>query len=258
MTDCKTKYPIVLVHGLHARPQGEPSSFGRIPDDLRKHGATVFTTEQDAVGTIAENAAQLVQEFEDIRAETGAEKLNIIAHSKGGLESRCAISAYGYGKHVASLSMLSTPNRGLYTISQMAHSPFFDVLSLPVNLWWHTKGDDHPDFAAAARSLTAGALSVFNQQHPDDPRVYYQSWGAVLDDSKNDPLMSAVGLVFSRLDEATDGMVSPESAAWGNYRGTLHGVSHQEFCDLHRRDPDGFDICAFFRTLVFELAQKGF
>lgn len=257
MNDCKTRYPIVLVHGLHARP-GAPGGFGRIPEDLSAHGATVFVTEQDAIGTVANNANQLAAAFRQILAQTGAEKLNLIAHSKGGIECRAVISALGWGERIASLSMLSTPNRGLYTVSRLARTPLFDVLTLPIDLWWKINGDAHPDFAAAVRGLTAGALSVFNEQHPDDPRVYYQSWGAVLDDPKNDLLMSLTGLLFSRLDEATDGMVSPESAAWGNYRGTLPGVSHQTFCDLYRRDPDGFDIRAFFRALVFELAQKGF
>ena len=38
--------------------------------------------------------------------------MNIIAHSKGGLEARYLISNMGYGRYIASLSMLSTPNRG--------------------------------------------------------------------------------------------------------------------------------------------------
>ena len=257
MNDCKTRSPIVLVHGLNAR-LGALGSFGRVPEDLRTHGASVFVTEQDAVGTIEHNARQLAVTFEQILVQTGAEKLNLIAHSKGGIECRCVISALGWGDRIASLSMLSTPNRGLYTVSRMAHTPLFDVLSLPVNLWWQFKGDDTPDFAAATRNLTAGQMDVFNAHHPDDPRVYYQSWGAVHGSVKKDPLMSAFGLVFDHHDEETDGMVSPASAAWGNYRGTLHGVSHQLLCDLYSRDTAEFDVCAFYRAIARELAQKGF
>ena len=257
MNDCRTKYPIVLVHGLNSR-LGSPGSFGRIPDDLRAHGAEVFVTGQDAVGTIGGNAKQLAVAFEQIRRRTGAEKLNLIAHSKGGIECRAVVSALGWGAHTASLSMLSTPNRGLYTVSRMAHTPLFDVLSLPVDLWRHLQGDDAPDFAAAVRELTAGSMDVFNAHHPDDPRVYYQSFGAVRGSAQKDPLMSVFGLVFDRHDDETDGMVSPASAAWGDYRGTLTGVSHQVLCDLYRRDAADFDIRAFYRGLVKELGQKGF
>ena len=257
MNDCRTKYPIVLIHGLNSR-LGSLGSFGRVPDDLRAHGAAVFVTEQDAVGTVMHNALQLAVAFEQILVQTGAEKLNLIAHSKGGIECRAVISAHGWGDRIASLSMLSTPNRGLYTVSRMAHTPLFDVLSLPVDLWWHIKGDDHPDFAAAVRELTAGQMDVFNAHHPDDPRVCYQSFGAVRGSAKKDPLMSVFGLVFDRHDEETDGMVSPASAAWGDYRGTLEGVSHQMLCDLYRRDADDFDVRAFYRELVKNLVRRGF
>ncbi|MBQ8144375.1 MAG: hypothetical protein IJ042_06235 [Butyricicoccus sp.] len=257
MNDHRTKHPIVLVHGLNAR-FGQLGSFGRVPEDLRAHGHEVFVTEQDAVGTIENNARQLAVIFEQILHTTGAEKLNIIAHSKGGIETRCVISALGFGDRIASLSMLSTPNRGLYTVSRLARTPFFDALSLPVDLWWQFKGDSDPDFAAAARELTAGSMDVFNAHHPDDPRVFYQSWGAVHGKAGEDPLMSAFGLVFDHHDEETDGMVSPVSAAWGIYRGTLQGVSHQMLCDLYRRDIGTFDVRAFYRGLITELAQKGF
>lgn len=257
MNDCRTKYPIVLVHGLHARP-GAPGSFGRIPDDLRAHGAVVHVTAQDAVGTVEGNARQLAVAFRQILVRTGAQKLNLIAHSKGGIECRCAISALGWGDRIASLTMLSTPNRGLYTVSRLARTPLFDALSLPVNLWWQLQGDDAPDFAAAVRALTAGSMDVFNACHPDDPRVCYQSFGAVRGSAKKDPLMSIFGLVFDRHDEETDGMVSPAAAAWGAYRGTLSGVSHQALCDLYRRDTAGFDVRAFYRSIAADLAQKCF
>ena len=257
MNDCRTRYPLVLVHGLNCRP-GRQSAFGRVPDDLRAHGATVFVTAQDAVGTVDGNARQLAVEIEQICVRTGSPKVNLIAHSKGGIEARRAISALGSAEHVASLSMLSTPNRGLHTVSRLARTPLFDVLSLPVDLCWRINGDDAPDFAAAARELTGGAMDVFNASHPDAPGIYYQSWGAALGGTRKDPLMSAFGLVFDRLDGQTDGMVSPASARWGAYRGTLSGITHQCFCDVFRRDTGHFDVRAFYRALAADLAKRGF
>ncbi len=248
-----TRYPLVLVHGLCSLPR---RPFGRIPADLRAHGFEVYRTHQDAVGTVEGNAEQLAIELEQFCRRTGAERLNLIAHSKGGIETRWAIAHHGMGARVASLSMLSTPNRGLYTVSRLARTPLFDVLSLPVDLLWRVCGDDRPDFAGATRALTTGAMNVRNASCPDDSRVFYQSWGAVRD--RKDPLMTAFGAVFDRHDEQTDGMVSPASAAWGTYRSTLNGVSHQDLCDLCQRDPPGFDIRAFYRSIAAELAQNGF
>ena len=47
-----------------------------------------------------------------VLAETGAEKVNIIAHSKGGLDSRYAISCLGMDKYVATLTTINTPHYG--------------------------------------------------------------------------------------------------------------------------------------------------
>ena len=44
--------------------------------------------------------------------KTGCGKVNIIAHSKGGLDSRYAISKLGSDKYVASLTTINTPHHG--------------------------------------------------------------------------------------------------------------------------------------------------
>lgn len=56
----------------------------------------------------------------------------------------------------------------------------------------------------------------------------------------------------------SDGLVTPESARWGRWRGILEGVSHQQLVDVFRRDSGGFDICGFYIRLVQELVQLGF
>lgn len=258
MNDCRTKYPLVLVHGLNSKLGAPLSGFGRVPDDLRAHGAAVYVTTQDAVGTVEGNARQLAVEIEQICVRAGADKVNLIAHSKGGVEARYAISALGCGTRVASLSMLSTPNRGLHTVSWLAHSPLFDLLALPTDCYWRLRGDDAPDFAAAVRALAPGPMDVFNRANPDDPEVYYQSWSAALDGARSDRVMAFLGLVFSLFDDATDGLVSPDSARWGEHRGTLTGLSHRALCDVCRRDTGGFDVRAFYRALARGLAEKGF
>jgi len=53
---CRTQYPIILVHGAGYRDFKHPNYWGRIPHTLAKQGASIFHGEQDAWGTIAENA----------------------------------------------------------------------------------------------------------------------------------------------------------------------------------------------------------
>ena len=100
-------------------------------------------------------------------------------------------------------------------------------------------------------------MERFNAENPDSPLVYYQSWGARLDRPGWDP-MDRFQLWLTRADAPTDGLVSPDSAVWGNYRGTLEGVSHQHAVGGRRRKRPGFDAGEFYIRLVQELAQMGF
>ncbi len=77
----KTRYPIVLVHGLAMKDTFFMKSWGRIDRVLRLQGYTVYKSNVDAFGTVENNASQLKEEINSILRETGAGKVNIIAHS---------------------------------------------------------------------------------------------------------------------------------------------------------------------------------
>lgn len=95
--DCSTRYPILLVHGTGFRDWKRLGYWGRIPELLRRRGAAVYFGHQDGWATVEENARYLARRVDEILAETGSEKLNLIAHSKGGLDARYLISSLGYG-----------------------------------------------------------------------------------------------------------------------------------------------------------------
>ena len=54
----------------------------------------------------------------EVLTKTGAEKVNLIAHSKGGMEARYMIKVLGMNTHVASLTTISTPHHGSKTMDQ--------------------------------------------------------------------------------------------------------------------------------------------
>jgi pimeloyl-ACP methyl ester carboxylesterase len=62
--------------------------------------------------TIAENAAQLDTYIDGVKRSTGAEQVDLIAHSMGGLVSRYYIHELMTDDDVAQLIMLGTPNGG--------------------------------------------------------------------------------------------------------------------------------------------------
>lgn len=207
--DCRTRYPIILVHGIGVTERGGLYiPWGRVPAALRAHGAQVFFGRQDAWGSIETGASQLAAAVRQVRRETGCARVNIIAHSRGGLEARHMISRMGYGKYVA--------------------------------------------------SLTPACLTLFNRTHPDAACVYYQSWGARLGRGNPDLAMQLTHGLFFHADGDSDGLVTPGSARWGRYRGTLEGVSHQQLVGVGAEGGRSFDARAFYVHLAQELSEMGF
>lgn len=120
---CRTRYPILLVHGTGFRDWWGLQYWGRIPKALEEHGAQVFFGNQDGWATVEENAAALRDRVEAVLEETGSEKVHLIAHSKGGLDARCMISSLGMGDQVASVSLVATPNHGSQTMDLLYRMP---------------------------------------------------------------------------------------------------------------------------------------
>lgn len=258
MTDCRTRYPLLLIHGLNCRDDWIFPYWGRVADILRVHGAAVYLSGQDAWGSIPGNARALLRRGEEILAETGSEKLNLIAHSKGGVEARYLLSTLGFAGKTASLTTICTPHRGSRAAAEwLERERVCRVVGRGLERFWRARGDRDPDFWAAAAALTPEAMERFNRENPDSPLVYYQSWGARLDRPGWDP-MDRLQLWLTRADGPTDGLVSPESAVWGRWRGTLEGVSHQDGVGGRRRKRPGFDAGEFYIRLVQELAEMGF
>jgi hypothetical protein len=74
-------------------------------------------------------------------------------------------------------------------------------------------------------------MSRFNEETPDDPHVSYYSFSAEFTPSWSNPFRIPWGVVYER-EGPNDGLVSVQSARWGDHRATLHNVNHAGACLL--------------------------
>lgn len=264
---CHTRYPILLVHGVFFRDFRFFNYWGRIPFSLKQNGAIVYYGGQQSAASVASCGSELAERIRAIVQETGCEKVNIIAHSKGGLDSRYAISACGASPYVATLTTINTPHRGCifadYLLEKIPEKIQKSV-ARKYNAALKKFGDIDPDFISAVQDLTASACSLRNEKLPDHPDVYYQSVGSKMNcaSSGRFPLNMAYPLV-RHFDGANDGLVSMESARWGDCFTELttpegRGISHGDMIDLNRENIPGFDMREFYVNLVADLKNKGY
>ena len=263
---CATKYPIIFVHGIGFRDLKYFNYWGRIPRELKKNGSIVYYGHQKAWGTIEENASILVATIEKALEETGASKVNIIAHSKGGLDSRYAISHLHMADKVASLTTISTPHRGSKLIDVLNHLPDFlyRFIAGIINRSAQQIGDEHPDCYHSSKQLAPSYLNTFNEENKDAPNVYYQSYASTMKNLFSHTLLAIPYLVMCMVDSKyNDGLVTIESAKWGNFKGTFQnkrnrGISHGDMIDLKREDYSGFDVIESYIRIVEELKKLGY
>ncbi len=259
---CATRYPVVLLHGLGYRDDmPRLASWGRIPEWLKRNGARVYLGGLDAWASHESNAKLLKAQIEKVIEESGAGKVNLVAHSKGGIEARFLISCLGMAPVVASLTTVCTPHRGT-SAADALHGLVPGRVGL-VNLAARWAGDRAPDAAAAIHALTRPAMSAFNERVKDAPGVCYRSYGSKVKSALDDPVFGVSHSVVRKHEGENDGMVSTGSCPWGDFRGFItgdgrRGISHLDMVDFRRKAVAGVEIPSVYVSMVEELKQLGF
>ena len=78
---CDTRYPILMVHGVFFRDFRYFNYWGRIPGELKKNGARIYYGNHQSAAAVKDSGEELRRRILEILEETGAGKVNIIAHS---------------------------------------------------------------------------------------------------------------------------------------------------------------------------------
>ncbi len=286
-----TKFPIVLVHGF----TGSLTlwNFVDVPEALTADGHRVFPLALHPFGTPDTNAALIKTQVDGILRKTGAAKVNLVAHSKGGLDARAYISNFKAGDKVASLTTIATPNHGTAVADgalKVLPGGADGALDTISRIWTHHFSTDDlaegNDIRGALEAMAEKNSVAWNRAHPDDARVHYQSWAGVSNvlgipgphdedscegkgfmkgtprDRMDFKLVASAALVgHGTALLANDGLSTVDSAKWGEFLGCLPADHQDDVGRPGQRGADsrsGFDHVRFYRQLSFDLAKRGF
>lgn len=264
---CATKYPILMVHGVFFRDSNFFNYWGRIPKELELNGAKIFYGNHPSAASVADSAIALEKRITEILTETHSDKVNIIAHSKGGLDCRYAISKLGISDRVASLTTINTPHNGCLFADYLLNKIPANVKNKVADSYNATLkkfGDVNPDFLAAVTDLTDSRCKELNDEMGTPEGIYCQSVGSILTKARHGkfPLNFSYHLV-KFFSGANDGLVDAKSFEWGEKYTCLtspgkRGISHGDMIDLNRENIRGFDVREFYVDLVNDLRDRGF
>lgn len=284
------EHPIVLHHGFMGGREGI-WAFNGVATALRNDGHRVYQTEVPPFSSVEARANSLAAQVDRLLSEAGNEKVNIVAHSMGGLDARYLVSSLDYADEVASVTTISSPHRGT-RIADAFLKIVPDATDEAVDAIAELAGDtfsdvaDNSDVRAAMEDLAVENSEKFDQNNPDSEDVYYQSWAGVSSvvgirvdgvekacegemlmhdgtmDHMDGLLWAAAAITGGGTAmEINDGMATIASAKWGNFRGCIPADHLDQVGQIGDEEPDedtGFDHIRFYRNLAFDLAERGF
>jgi len=287
-------YPIVLMHGMGGFNTLDNlpltvSYFNGVQADLKAHGEPdVFLTIAPPYDSSEVRAQAIGPQLDTILAQTGAAKLNLIAHSQGGMDARILVSPGGmnYASKVASVTTIATPHRGTKVADAALGLVSGSVGSAVTNGFLNLleKGvysvQSSPNIAAQANELTTSFMAnTFNPKYTDAPGVVYASYAGRTDlETGNGDCDEAVyanqpkSIDVAQVEleptatylwaegEVSDGLVPVSSAKWGTFMECVP-ADHLKECGMllqNGKDPiSGFDHLVFFRAVVARLRAQG-
>ena len=248
------RYPVVFCHGMLAMttirmqlPE-DLNCFSALRGFLRERGFRAFFPQVAPTSGIVARARQLREQI----LKWTDQPVNLIAHSMGGLDARYLITHLGMADRVPSLTTIATPHHGTYLVEWFIHNFRNRV---PLLLAMEAMGVNVDGF----RDCRPSACQVFNARTPDMPGVRYFSYGGSVPSGRVTPMLRRAWNLLNAMEGPNDGMVSVESARWGEFLGTLQADHFAQTPDrIFVRPGEDFDALGFYFRLLEDLARRGF
>jgi triacylglycerol lipase len=245
----RLRHPVVLAHGVLGFDRiaigGRDLSYFRgVTRHLTNVGAEVHRPRVPSSASIAVRAGELKRLIEMIPAQ----KVNVIAHSMGGLDVRYAISKLGLADRVATLTTVGTPHLGT-PVADLG-TKLGDLLKLRALIGRIVDVDGFHD-------LTTHRMAEFNRTIVDSPKVVYASVVGKIERAKASPLLWITHKYLSDRAGANDGMVPAASQGWGE---VLREIEADHWAQIGWSSGGGpeFDPLLLYEELLRELRGRGF
>lgn len=260
----RLRHPVLLCHGYGAIASlVKPSPLYDVAMLMRRHHVLAFAPNIVPYAKIETRAARWVRIILKLIKQHDIEKLNVVAHSMGGLDIRYALSHLNAAPRVASFTSICTPHRGTSLAELALNTPAGIRDKIGEFLDWmgeRVYPTTKSDAVASVGQLTRQYVTqTFNPEVPDIPGIPYYSYSAavgkgteqsikVISRYQNNHIYQQEGL--------NDGMVPVASARWGEHIKTGN-ISHLEQMNLRVKDDRKPLFEAFWLDVLKMLKEKG-
>jgi triacylglycerol lipase len=239
------RHPVVLAHGLLGFDEirigrARHEYFRGVSSRLEREGCVVHRCRVAKTASIAARAAELAAFVNGIDAR----RVNVVAHSMGGLDARYALARLGLRRKVASLVTIGTPHLGTPLADLGAGVAGRGVLGALRRI-----GVDVDAF----HDLATARIEEFNRAVPDVRGVHYASVVGVPPRRRDvSPILVPTFMWLADAAGGNDGMVPAASQRWGE---VMREIGADHFAQIgwsHR-----FDAAEFYAELLRELRGRG-
>ena len=229
----RTKYPILLCHGFGAigslvkpSPLHDPCML------MREHGIIAFAPNIVPYASIETRAKNWVRIIKAVCTQYDLDKVNVVAHSMGGLDMRHALAHLGIQDKVASLTTIASPHHGTFLADLVLKTPEILTERISEVVDWFGNNvypNEKSDAIGSVEQLTIGYVKdQFNEDTPDPEGIPIFSYGAAVGKGTNytlNPIFKFQNVQIFEKEGVNDSFVSVESSKWGEYMGCVN-ISH--------------------------------
>ncbi len=261
----RTKYPIFLCHGFGAigslvkpSPLHDPCML------MRKHGLVAFAPNVVPYAPIETRAKNWVRLIRQVCNKHGFEKVNVIAHSMGGLDIRHALCHLEIQDKVASLTTLATPHRGTYLADLVLKTPELISEKIGDIVDWFGNSVYPLEKSEVLNSVEQlcreSVQGNFNLENPNLDGFPYFSYSAAVGKGTNyslNPVFIFQNTQIYTQENINDSFVSVDSAKWGTHLGTVN-LSHMNQINVQVGKEAKSRYYDFWIGSVKKLAEMGF